>query len=213
MAGFIKLYRSINTWGWRHKPNTFSVFLYLLTNANYEQNTFEGRTIKRGQLAVSLDSIARATGISIQSVRTSLKHLKSTNEITITSTNKYSIISITKYTEYQDIDKQPNNQSTNKQQTTNNNKEGKKGRIKKLKIKKPENVSEQTWNDFVAHRENKKAEITETVLDSIVRESEKVNWSLEEALKEMIIRNWQGFKAEWVKRKENQAINGMEIAL
>jgi len=70
-----------------------------------------------------LYSLSKALGISIQSIRTSLNKLKSTNEITIKSTNKYSLITIVRYDDYQSINKILTNKSTGKltshQQTTN----------------------------------------------------------------------------------------------
>ncbi|MCK4815347.1 hypothetical protein KA005_06220, partial [bacterium] len=47
-----------------------------------------------------------------------------------------------------------------------------------------------------------KAKITKTVINRIVKEAEKANWSVEEVLKEMCLRNWTSFKAEWVDKGE-----------
>lgn len=58
-------------------------------------------------------------------------------------------------------------------------------------------ISEKTFNDFVAHRKNKKALITETAVDELKRQAEKANISLETALIECCSRGWTGFKAEW----------------
>jgi len=57
--------------------------------------------------------------MSEQEMRTSLEHLKSTNEITIKSTNKFSVITVCKWEEYQiENKKQPANQPAH-QQTSN----------------------------------------------------------------------------------------------
>lgn len=69
---------------------------------------------------------------------------------------------------------------------------------KEKKIEKPEGVSIEIWNAFVKHRKTKGAQITSLVMDSLIKEANKAKWSLEDALKEVIIRNWQSFKAEWV---------------
>ena len=66
----------------------------------------------------------------------------------------------------------------------------------------PENVSKDVWEDFVILRKSKKAKITKTVVNRLVKEAEKANWSVEEVLKEMCLRNWTGFKAEWVTNGE-----------
>jgi len=63
---------------------------------------------------------------------------------------------------------------------------------------KPDDVSDQVWKDFVAHRKAKKAPITQTALNSIKKEAEKARWPLERALSECCARGWQSFKADWV---------------
>ena len=64
-------------------------------------------------------------------------------------------------------------------------------------INKPEDVSEDIWNDFVLHRKSKKAPITKTVMNGLVRESGKAGITLEKAITVTIERNWQGFNSEW----------------
>ena len=109
---FIKIDRNIMHWGWYKDGNTFRVFVHLLLTANIREGKFLGVTIKRGELATSQKSIAESLGISIQSVRTSLSHLKSTGEITVSQHSRFSVISIPKYDLYQ-------SQLTGKQQRTN----------------------------------------------------------------------------------------------
>ena len=75
---------------------------------------------------------------------------------------------------------------------------------------KPENVSLQIWNDFEKLRVKKSAPITDTALSGIIKEANKANFTLEEALQECCIRGWQSFKAEWVKPKEKERI-GLKI--
>lgn len=76
---------------------------------------------------------------------------------------------------------------------------------KPLTIKKnttacrPDEISEEVWQDFVDHRKAKKAQITNRVINGIRDEAMKAGWMLEDALKEIVSRNWQTFKADWVK--------------
>lgn len=65
-------------------------------------------------------------------------------------------------------------------------------------VSKPDDVSDQTWTDWIAHRKAKKATVTETVLKSIQAEADKAGMNLEAALETMCARGWSGFKAEWV---------------
>jgi uncharacterized protein YdaU (DUF1376 family) len=63
----------------------------------------------------------------------------------------------------------------------------------------PVGVSDSVWQEFIAHRKSKKARVTQLVIDGIDKEAKIAGWSLEDALKETIVRNWQSFKADWVK--------------
>lgn len=66
----------------------------------------------------------------------------------------------------------------------------------------PDDVSNECWADFLAHRKAKKTIVTERVIDRIRAEAGKAGWTLEDALNECVDRGWQGFKAEWVAKKE-----------
>lgn len=112
--GFIKLYRSILNWEWWNDDKTFRVFIYLLLNANWEDTRYRGHKIPKGSLVYGRKKLAKSLGMSEQSVRTSLEHLKSTNEITIKPTNKFSIITIVNWEKFQGQTQQTN-QQTNQQ--------------------------------------------------------------------------------------------------
>ena len=75
----------------------------------------------------------------------------------------------------------------------------------------PEGVLQSVWDEFIAHRKAKKAKVTELVIEGIAKEATKAGWSLEDALKETIVRNWQSFKAEWVAVKP-QMQNKWDVA-
>ena len=131
MNGYIKLYRSLMDWEWYQDGNALRVFLHLLLDANHKQNKWRGIEVMPGQTITSYEAISSKTGISIQSVRTSIKRLKSTGEITSISTNKYTLITIENWASYQNDDCNLtskstgnltiNQQATNKQLTTNKN--------------------------------------------------------------------------------------------
>ena len=137
--GFIKLHRSILKWEWWQDGNTRSVFLWLLLNANWEDSRFQGYEVPKGSLIAGRKKIAKELKISEQSVRTSIEHLKSTNEITIKTTNKFSIITIVNWEKYQGYDEESTNKSTtkltNNQPTTNHIKEIKNIRSKEFNNK------------------------------------------------------------------------------
>jgi uncharacterized protein YdaU (DUF1376 family) len=91
--------------------------------------------------------------------------------------------------------------SLSERQLTNNHKPITNNQIKD--IAPPDGVLDSVWQDFVKHRKQKKAAITETALKGIDREARKAGISLNDALQEICSRGWTGFKAEWVKVKEN----------
>lgn len=132
--GWIKLHRKILDWEWFTSPSTLQLFIYLLLRANKEDKKWRGILIKRGQLVTSVATISEETKLSTQQVRTSLNRLKSTNEITSKTTNRFTLVTVCKYESYQLYDEteqqtkqqalqQTNNkQITNKQQQLKNNK-------------------------------------------------------------------------------------------
>lgn len=65
----------------------------------------------------------------------------------------------------------------------------------------PDGVSNSVWQEFILHRKTKKAKVTQLVIEGLISESKKAGWPLEDAIKEMIVRNWQSFKADWVQNK------------
>ena len=132
--GWIKLHRKILDWEWFTSPSTLQLFIYLLLRANKEDKKWRGILIKRGQLVTSVATISEETKLSTQQVRTSLNRLKSTNEITSKTTNRFTLITVCKYESYQlyeeaeqqtkqqALQQTNNKQITNKQQQLKNNK-------------------------------------------------------------------------------------------
>lgn len=120
-AGHIKLFRQILNWEWYTDTNTTRLFIHLLLKANWKDGKFMGYDIPKGSLATSLDSLAKQTGLSIRNIRTSLDKLEKTGEIDKRTTNKFTIINIVNYKEFQDEKNKTDKQLTNDRQTTDNN--------------------------------------------------------------------------------------------
>lgn len=119
-GNWIKLFAKFTSWQWYTDQNTKSLFIHCLLKANWREAKFMGETIPRGSFVTSLDSLAKELGLSVQEIRTALKHLISTGELTSKSTNKYRIITVVNYEMYQQVNKQPNSPLTGNQQATNN---------------------------------------------------------------------------------------------
>lgn len=112
---YLRLFRKIVDWEWYKDGNTLRLFIHLLIKANIKDKKFMGSVIKRGQTVTSLARLSSETGMSEQQIRTALKHLISTNEVTKMSTPRFTIITVNNYDKFQ----KPTNKLTNNQQAIN----------------------------------------------------------------------------------------------
>lgn len=119
MNGWIKLHRQIIEWEWFKEHETFKLFMFLLLKANHKEGAWQGVSINRGQILTGRKKLSEATGLSEQSVRTSLKRLKNSGEIEVLPTNKNSLITLVNYDIYQGEDDSPTSDLTNNQPATN----------------------------------------------------------------------------------------------
>lgn len=113
--GYIKISRKILNWEWYRNINTKILFLHLLLKANWKDGRFEGEVIPRGSLVSSLPRLAEETSLTMNELRTAVKHLKHSGEITCRTKRKYTVFTIKNYAVYQDI----HMQSTDEAQADN----------------------------------------------------------------------------------------------
>lgn len=143
-TGYLKLYRSMTTWEWYKDANTKIVFLHLLLNANWESSRYMGYEVPKGGLVVGRKSLAKDLGISERQVRTALEHLKTTNEIAVKTTNRFSIVSIVNWEKYQGADEETTNETTNKKSSkrpTSDQQATTEEEYKNTRIKEDNNIS------------------------------------------------------------------------
>ena len=142
MNGWIKIHRKLTEWEWYSDTKTFRVYMHLLLTANHQKTNWRGETIQAGQVLTGRHQIAKSVDLSEQNVRTALTNLQTTNEITIKSTNRYSIISINKWSDYQQeltsqqTSNQPASQPTTNQQLTTSKNVKKNKNIRNIYISK-----------------------------------------------------------------------------
>jgi len=115
--GFIFLHRRIKDWGWYTDDDVKSVFLHLLLSASHCDTNWQGVELKAGQLVTGRKSLSILLRKSERRIRTALTKLKTTNEVTIRSTNKYSVVTINNWKGYQSVDQQTVQRATNKRPT------------------------------------------------------------------------------------------------
>lgn len=151
MENFIKMYRKILEWEWWPDINTHRLFSYMLVKANWKDGSFKGVVVPRGSFVSSISKLSDDTNLTVDEVRTALKHLKSTNEITSKSYSKFTVFTVKNFGLYQGSPEQLPEQSPSKSQadteqspskphsipnlfpTIEEKKEGKKGRKKEGK--------------------------------------------------------------------------------
>lgn len=217
MSGWIKLHRKILDWEWYSDINTCRVFIHLLLTANYEDKKWHGLVIKRGQLVTSWLHLSEETGLGVQSVRTSIGKLKSTGNLTVKSTNKFTLLTIEKYEEYQQDDRiltgNLTGNLTGKQQTTNKQltttKEYKKERIEEERKETPLPPIAPTpqlplpdwlplgeWEAFLEMRKKKKKYPTDRAKQMLIvklDELRKANFDVQEVIEQSVMNSWSGF--------------------
>ena len=204
LNGFIKLHRKMEEWEWAKEPNTFVLFIHLLLLASWKDSRWQGQDVVRGSLITSLSHLAEITGLSVQNVRTSLDHLRSTGEITVRSTNRFTVVTVINYGLYQDNDvnltneltsQLTNNQQTgNKQVTTSKERKNNKN-IKNIRIELPftsQSFSE-AWERWKTHRTEIKHKLTPSTEQSQLKKLSQFSESEAIAMIDQSIEHgWQG---------------------
>lgn len=203
MSGWIKLHRKFTSWEWFTDVSTCHLFMYCVLRANHEDKKWRGQSIKRGEFVTSLATLAKETGLTVRQVRTSQDKLILTGEVTIKTSNKYRIISVTNYNFYQDIDKQDDKQATNKRQTNDkqattdkNNKNYKNYKNEKENnISTPDWLPQNEWQDFLTMRKEIKKPVTPTAAKLIIMKLNNLRIdgnTPAKVLARSVENNWQG---------------------
>lgn len=187
MSSYIKIDRKILDWEWYSNINTSRLFLHMLLRANWKDGRFEGKEINRGSFVSSYSKLSNECGLTVNEIRTAIKHLTLTGEITVRAHAKYSVFTINNYDEYQSINTQEHSQSTsnahsiNKRLTTiEEKKEEKEGKKKELNV-----FFEQIWNIYPSKKgkgqvsDSKKKELYSIGLEELTRAVERYKAELE----------------------------------
>lgn len=119
---FVKIDKDLPNWQWFNKDHMLQFWIYLLCKATYKECCVGGVELKKGQVIIGRKKIAEKLEISEQNVKTYIRRLKNSGEITTKSTNKYTIVTIVKWEDYQVIPQIINQQTNHQinQQLTNN---------------------------------------------------------------------------------------------
>lgn len=108
MSGWVKLHRSLLDWEWYNDKNVVRIFIHLLLKANYEDRQFRGQIIPRGTFLTTWPQLVEETGLTVQQARTAINKLKSTGEITVKLTGCQQAITVVKYNDFQNDEREDN---------------------------------------------------------------------------------------------------------
>lgn len=140
--GYIKLWRKISEWEWFTDVETCHLFIYLLLHARGNEGRWRGISINKGEVIQSIETIAERSGLTVRNVRTAIKHLQVTGEVTERYHGKHRIIKLKNYETYHQSDKIVSEELTGKRQgsdrevTANKNEKNEKNDnyvVKKIK--------------------------------------------------------------------------------
>lgn len=238
MAGWVKLHRSLQDSSIASHPEYLAVWIHLMIRAQHSASECViGRQIVKlnaGQLVFGRIKFSSEIGVSENKVRAALDVMKSLNMITIKSMAKFSIISITKWQEYQTESPANNHETANtspadhqqaatykNDKNVNNDKNivleqdkpAKKQKAAKADLNYsvwPQQPDQQILNDWIAMRKAKRAPLSQTVLDAFGGEFSKAStfgYSVNDCLRTAIASGWTGFKFSWM---QNQLARGQQ---
>ena len=186
MNGFIKLERGIFDWEWYTEQDTSRMFIHLLLKANHKEARLNGKVICRGQTLTSIPRLSDELSMSFFKVRKALANLKKTGEISVETTNNYSLVTISKYGKYQGFydpktagEKQPDNS----QNTTNNKDNNVKNTITELREWKEWYLKNNRIIDSVCKNNKFERSFVISNLDGFIKYSENLG-NIEESIYE-----------------------------
>ena len=103
--GWVKLHRVITNHALYQNSYAVHLFIHCITKARVTDKTilFNGQPLflKRGQLVIGRKSVARQTGMSERNYRTATKLLTNLGNITLKTTNRFTIVTVCNYDTYQ----------------------------------------------------------------------------------------------------------------
>jgi hypothetical protein len=123
--GWIALHRKIYNSDDFNNQLEVAVFLYLVAMASYQPTkvVYRKKTIflKRGDVSIAYRDLAKKFDITVNKIRTIIKNLKKSKNITQTLHKRLSVFSIIKYSKYQDLPTEPKQETTHRTTTNTTN--------------------------------------------------------------------------------------------
>jgi hypothetical protein len=213
-SGWVRLHRSVLESSIFDDPETMYVWMWCLLKATHTPRKFpfNGRDmeLEPGQFITSYESALRdMQKMTIRKLRTAWGYLKATGRVTIKATNKFSVITICKWGEYQTDDKQNDNRTTSQRQasdkpaTTNKNDKELKEDLPAPKVEFPPELQDETSKaaieEWLAYkrerREGYKPRGLKAFLTGLVKEG-LTGTKLKSAVEYTTFKGWSGIVAK-----------------
>lgn len=205
--GWIRLHRSMRYHWLMTKPDYLAVWIWILLNTNHSKSTaiIAGKpvTIERGEVILSIRSLAKQTGTTEQKVRSALKLFIIDSMIVLKSNTGATHLKVLNYQRLQTADRE---QVTHGQHTDNT--------IKELRIKNKNYTITDTIDRGAKSRPRSQDEVTAyfVELGSTPNEAatfwdhfESNGWKVGG---KTAMKNWQSAARNWVRRNNtNQRVN------
>lgn len=171
--GFILIHRRLMNKAFYSRPQYLALWLHLLLKATYSGREYiingKTHTLKPGEFIASRKTLGLEVGIKESTIETILLLFEKDGQIKQQKTNRYRVISIVSWNEYQNLNNKittkqhpSNNQPTTNQQPNNTNKEGNKENKEKESNKVINNVIglpfDLFWNGYQKKVDRKKSE-------------------------------------------------------
>jgi hypothetical protein len=151
-TGYIKLWRKSLESPVFQNPNLWYFWCWCLVKATYKPRKvkvgYKTISLQPGEFIFGRNKASEEIGLSVQTIRTCIKHLENDENLTIKSTKTYSIISINNWDTYQskeDSSNQQDNQELTKSQPRANHKQ---------ESKECKEVKNRTTNVVLARSQN-----------------------------------------------------------
>lgn len=191
--GYVKLWRKSVDAGWIKNHKLWAFWTYCLMKASYkEYDAIVGLQVVHllpGQFIFGRKKAAKETGLSEQEIRTIIDFLRKCENLTIKTTNKYSIITVVNWPIYQGDEKENNHQVnqplTNKEPHT---------RSKALKNKNP---PEEILSEISVLEERYSDQETINQAFQAISSTRKSN-RIADSVKRSILQSWETYPVELV---------------
>ena len=151
MAGWLKLHRAFTDWEWYGDLNVRILFMHLLLTVNFEDKKWRGMTIKKGSRVTGRIDLARESGLSEQMVRTAIKKMQSTNDLTTENNPSGTMFTIVNWNKYQSLtsdstrDQPEINQRATREQPESNQRATITKEVKNIRNKEIKEVGEKDF--------------------------------------------------------------------